>query len=72
MTPSTAPTEATDVFVHKSGEPPPETDTVTAKGGDPTPPVHVVKHKTPKVKGEKKPGFMVRMGHFFRRLFGAE
>ena len=28
--------------------------------------------KPPKVKGDKKPGFMTRMGHFFRRLFGAE
>ena len=73
VTPSTAPTEATDTFVHKSAEPPPETATVTATGGSPTPPVHVErKHKPPKVKGDQKPGFMKRMGHFFRRLFGAE
>jgi hypothetical protein len=32
----------------------------------------VAKHKAPKVKAEKKSGFMTRMGHFFRRLFGAE
>ncbi len=72
VTPAAAPTEATDTFVHKSGEPPPETDTITAKGGNPAPHVHVAKHKPPKVKGDKKPGFMARMGHFFRRLFGAE
>jgi hypothetical protein len=72
VTPSTAPTEATDTFVHKSGEPPPETDTIKATGGEPAPPVHVAKHRQHKVKEEKKPGFMVRMGHFFRRLFGAE
>ncbi|HMG86212.1 MAG TPA: hypothetical protein VK574_10725 [Terracidiphilus sp.] len=72
VTPSTAPTEATDTFVHKSGEPPPATDTITATGGEPVPPVHVPRHKLPKVKGDKKPGFMARMGHFFRRLFGAE
>ena len=72
VTPSTAPAEATDTFVHKSGEPPPETETVTASGGNPAPHVHVSKHKPPKVKDDKKPGFMMRMGHFFRRLFGAE
>lgn len=73
VTPSTAPTEATDTFVHKSGEPPPETATITATGGSPTPPVHFErKHKPPKVKSDQKPGFMKRMGHFFRRLFGAE
>ena len=72
VTPSTAPTEATDTFVHKSGEPQPETDTIKATGGEPAPPVHVAKHRQHKVKEEKKPGFMVRMGHFFRRLFGAE
>ena len=72
VTPSTGPTEATDTFVHKSGEAPPATATVTATGGSPTPPVHVAKHKPRKVKDDSKPGFMKRMGHFFRRLFGAE
>jgi hypothetical protein len=72
VTPATAPTEATDTFVHKSSERPPETATITASGGNPAPHVHAVKHKTPKVNGDKKPGFMARMGHFFRRLFGAE
>jgi hypothetical protein len=73
VTPASAPTEATDTFVRKSSEPPPETATITATGGSPTPPVRVErKHKEPKVKGDKKPGFMSRMGHFFRRLFGAE
>lgn len=68
------PTEATDTFVHKSGEPPPATDIITTTGGTPTPrvepPPKHVKIKT--VKGEKKPTFFTRMGHFFRRLFGAE
>ncbi len=72
VTPASAPTEATDTFVHKSREESPETATVTATGGSPAPRIHVVKRKPPKVKGEKKPGFMARMGHFFRRLFGAE
>ncbi len=71
--PGGAPTEATDTFVHKSGVPPPDTDTITTTGGTPTPHVQqVATKKPPKVKGEKKPGFMGRMGHFFRRLFGAE
>jgi hypothetical protein len=73
VTPASAPTEATDTFVRKSSEPAPETATITATGGSPTPPVRVErKHKQPKVKGDKKPGFISRMGHFFRRLFGAE
>jgi hypothetical protein len=68
-----APTEATDTFVHKSSEPPAETATITATGGSPAPPVHAArKHKSPKIRDEKKPGFMSRMGHFFKRLFGAE
>jgi hypothetical protein len=71
VTPQGAPTEATDTFVHKAGEPPPDTATITSTGGEPAP-VHVPKHKQPKVKAEKKTGFMARMGHFFRRLFGAE
>lgn len=70
--PPGAPIEATDTFVHKSGEPPPETVTITSTKGTPTPHVQVASQKPPKVKGEKKPGFMTRMGHFFRRLFGAE
>ncbi len=72
VTPAAAPTEATDTFIHKSSEPPPETAAITAAGGSPAPPVHVAKHRQHKVKEEKKPGFMSRMGHFFRRLFGAE
>jgi hypothetical protein len=70
--PPGAPTEATDTFVHKSGSPPPDTDTITTTGGTPTPHVQVPTAKPPKVKSEKKPAFMTRMGHFFRRLFGAE
>ena len=58
--------------MHKSGEPPPETATVKVTSGEPAPPVHVAKHKPRKVKDDSKPGFMKRMGHFFRRLFGAE
>ena len=72
VTPVGGPTEATDTFVHKSGEPPPETATVTSTGGNPAPHVHVAKQKTPKIKGDQKPGFITRIGHFFRRLFGAE
>ena len=70
------PTEATDTFVHKSGDPPPATDVVTTTGGTPTPiiepPAKVHKVKAVKIKGEKKPTLFTRMGHFFRRLFGAE
>jgi hypothetical protein len=72
--PHNTPTEATDTFVHKSGEPAPETDTVIAKHNAPLSPVEpVARHPKPhKVKSDKGPGFMKRMGHFFRRLFGAE
>ena len=70
--PAKGPTEATDTFVHKSGESPPETDTITTTGGTPTPHVQPPPKRAPKVKGEKRAGFMTRMGHFFRRLFGAE
>jgi hypothetical protein len=70
--PPGTPTSATDTFVYKSGAPAPETDTITTTSSTPTPHVHVGTKKPAKVKGEKKPGFMSRMGHFFRRLFGAE
>ena len=70
--PAGTPKEATDTFVHKSGEPPPATDVVTVKPVAPTPHVPAVAKKPHKERGEKKPGFMRRMGHFFRRLFGAE
>jgi hypothetical protein len=70
--PAGTPTEATDTFVHKSTEAPPETDTITTVGGTPTPRVQDRPRKQPKIKGDKKPGLLTRMGHFFRRLFGAE
>jgi hypothetical protein len=70
--PAGAPTEATDTFVHKSGSPPPDTVTIAATGGTSTPQAQVPTTKPPKVKADKKPGFASRMGHFFRRLFGAE
>jgi len=72
--PQNAPTEATDTFVHKSGEPAQETATVVAKHNTPLPEnAPVAKAPKPhKVKSDKGPGFMKRMGHFFRRLFGAE
>jgi len=72
--PQNIPTEATDTFVHKSAEPAPETATVVAKHNAPLPPIEPVakKQKPHKVKSDKGPGFMRRMGHFFRRLFGAE
>lgn len=70
--PAGTPTEATDTFVHKSGEPPPDTDTIISTSRTETPHIQVAAQKPRKVKGEKKPGFMTRMGHFFRRLFGAE
>ena len=72
VVPHNTPTEATDTFVHKASEPAPETATITAKHNDPLPHVEPIAKKPHKVKGEKKPGFMTRMGHFFRRLFGAE
>jgi hypothetical protein len=72
VVPAGTPTEATDTFVHKTGEPPPETATITSTTRTPAAQVQVATKKPPKVKGDKKPGFMVRMGHFFRRLFGAE
>jgi hypothetical protein len=70
--PHNTPTEATDTFVHKSGEPAPQTDTVVAKHNAPLPPVEPLVQKRHKMKGEKRPSFVSRMGHFFRRLFGAE
>ncbi|HEY2466841.1 MAG TPA: hypothetical protein VGI45_03220 [Terracidiphilus sp.] len=68
------PTEATDTFVRKGNDPPPATDTITVTGGTPTPRIQPPprKPKPAKIKGEKKPTFITRMGHFFRRLFGAE
>ena len=67
------PTEATDTFVRKGNDPPPATDIVTTTGGTPTVRIQPPSpRKTPKVRGEKKPTFFRRMGHFFRRLFGAE
>ena len=70
--PAGAPVEATDTFVHKSGEPPADTDTITTTRTTPVPHVQVATKKPPKTKGDKKGGFLSRMGHFFRRLFGAE
>ena len=72
VAPAGAPVEATDTFVHKSGLPPPETDTITTTSRMPVAHVQVAAKKPPKIKNDKKPGFMSRMGHFFRRLFGAE
>jgi len=72
VVPHNAPTEATDTFVHKASEPPPETATITATHNQALPHVEPIAKKTPKVKTDKKPGLMTRMGHFFRRLFGAE
>lgn len=66
------PTEATDTFVRKGNDPPPATDVVTTTGGTPTVRVEPPPRKAPRVKGEKKHTFFTRMGHFFRRLFGAE
>ena len=70
--PHNAPTEATDTFIHKANEPPQETATVTTSHNQPLPHIEPAAAKPPKVKGDRKPGFMTRMGHFFRRLFGAE
>jgi len=72
IVPHNAPTEATDTFVHKASEPAPETATITATHNEPLPHVEPIARKPAKVKKEKGPGFMTRMGHFFRRLFGAE
>lgn len=73
VVPKDAPTEATDTFVHKSADPPPATDVVTVTGGTETPRIQPARpRKRPKVKDEKRPTFFTRMGHFFRRLFGAE
>jgi hypothetical protein len=70
--PAGVPTEATDTFVRKSNEPPPDTDTVTTVKRMPNPHVEAAPRKPAKSKTDKKSGFMTRMGHFFRRLFGAE
>jgi hypothetical protein len=71
VVPAGTPTEATDTFVHKSGDPPPATGMITTTGGTPTPRIQPPP-KPRKIKGDKKTGFFTRMGHFFRRLFGAE
>jgi len=73
--PDNAPAGATDTFVFKSGH----------AQADPPPPVPIKATPHKKTKGskavvsanneettQKKPGFFGRMGHFFRRLFGAE
>jgi hypothetical protein len=70
VVPAGTPQEATDTFIHKSGVPPPDTATVTVAQAPPA--VEVPETKPPKAKGEKKPTFFTRMGHFFKRLFGAE
>ena len=70
VAPAGAPSGATDTFVYKSGQHQP----------DPEVSVKATPHKKAKaVLGEnkqettqKKPGFFNRMGHFLRRLFGAE
>jgi hypothetical protein len=66
------PTEATDTFVRKGNDPPPVTDTITTTGGTPKVQIQPPPPIAPKLKGQKKPTFFIRMGHFFRRLFGAE
>jgi hypothetical protein len=71
VTPAGVP-EATDTFIRKAAEPPPETATIRSTGGSPTPVVQPRPKKAPKIKSERKPTFFTRMGHFFRRLFGAE
>ena len=58
--------------MHKSGEPPPETATIKVTAGDTDAARARGEAKPRKVKDDSKPGFMKRMGHFFRRLFGAE
>jgi len=70
VVPAGTPPEASDTFVHKSGDPPPDTATITV--AQTPPPISVPVKKTHKVKAERKPTFFTRMGHFFRRLFGAE
>jgi len=73
--PGTTPTglapAATDTFVYKSGEPAPEPPVVVTQKGK-----KVRKGNgttgTTNAPNQKKPGFFTRMGHFFRRLFGAE
>lgn len=72
VVPAGTPTEATDTFVHKSGDPPPDTATITVARTTPIAHVSAPAKKTPKVKSDGKPSLLNRMGHFFRRLFGAE
>lgn len=71
VTPKGVP-EATDTFVRKAADPPAETATIRAEGGSSAPVVSPRPKKAPKIRTEKKPTFFTRMGHFFRRLFGAE
>jgi hypothetical protein len=70
VVPPGTPQEATDTFVHKSGDPPPDSAVVAV--AQMPPPVSIPTVKPVKVKQERKPTFITRMGHFFRRLFGAE
>ena len=69
--PDNAPSGATDTFVHKGGQ----------VQDDPPPPVKATPHKrtttaaVPQARQEtthKRSGLFSRMGHFLRRLFGAE
>jgi hypothetical protein len=71
--PGTTPTDATpvatDTFVYKSGEAAPEPPVVVTQRGKR---VKVARVDGANPGAQKKPGFFTRMGHFFRRLFGAE
>lgn len=64
--PSGASPDATQTFVYKSGERGAEADAGAAPTSSLGKPPK--KHKS----NDKKPGFLSRLGHFFRRLFGAE
>ncbi len=67
--PAAAGPEATGAFVHKSTDQAPVAD--IGVSATPAAPVAATNTKAKKTSS-RKPGFVARIGHFFRRLFGAE
>ncbi len=70
-TPTDLAPAAIDTFVYKSGERAPEPPVVVPQKGKKVRTGHGAT-ETANAPTQKKPGFFTRMGHFFRRLFGAE
>jgi hypothetical protein len=64
--------EATEAFVHKSTDQAPVADVSVPPAPSAPATTYSSSNNKAKKTGLKKPGFVARIGHFFRRLFGAE